>query len=169
LEFSGENHFMNAKMTRRQQKGFSLIELMIVVAIIAIIAAIAVPMLNRTLMTGREAAAIQSLKTIHNAQARFNSERGRFGTLKDLVDDEALDKTYASTSAISGYIYTDVNVTANTYCVQATRQTDGTAKRDFNVTEKGIVNYIRAATKNPVPYGEGVPVSQLEMEKAAGK
>jgi len=53
--------------------GFSLIELMIVVAIIAIIAAFAIPSLIGARIAANEAAAIQSLRTIHTAQVHFQS------------------------------------------------------------------------------------------------
>jgi len=57
----------------RKQKGFSLIELLIVVAIILIIAAIAIPNLLRARMAANEASAVQSIKTINTAEISYNS------------------------------------------------------------------------------------------------
>ena len=57
----------------RTEKGFTLIELMIVVAVIAIIAAIAIPNLLRSRMSANEAAAIGALRTISNAEVQFQS------------------------------------------------------------------------------------------------
>jgi len=56
-----------------KQKGFSLIELLIVVAIILIIAAIAIPNLLRAKMAANEASAVQSIKTINTAEITYNS------------------------------------------------------------------------------------------------
>jgi len=65
---------------RRNRKGFSLIELLIVIAIILIIAAMAMPRLNRARMQAYETGALRSISTIHTAQAQYYSQFGRYAT-----------------------------------------------------------------------------------------
>ena len=62
----------------KQRRGFSLIELLIVVAIILIIITIALPKLSRARMYSQETAAIAAIRTLHTAQVQFYSQYGRY-------------------------------------------------------------------------------------------
>jgi type IV pilus assembly protein PilA len=62
----------------RLRRGFSLIELLIVIAIILIIAAIAVPKMNKQIMAAHEMAAIRTITTIHTAETQYYSQFGRY-------------------------------------------------------------------------------------------
>ena len=72
-------------MMRNRQKGFSLIELLIVVAIILIIAAIAIPNLLRAKIAANQASAVGSLRTLNTACIAYSTSYGQFpGTLVSL-------------------------------------------------------------------------------------
>ena len=65
----------------RKQKGFSLIELLIVVAIILIIAAIAIPNLLRARMAANESSAVASIRTLNTAEVTYQTAIRRSATL----------------------------------------------------------------------------------------
>jgi type IV pilus assembly protein PilA len=68
----------------RKNKGFSLIELLIVVAIILIIAAIAIPNLLRARIASNESSAVASVRTVNTAQVSYSSAYSSVGYSPDL-------------------------------------------------------------------------------------
>ena len=76
---------MKKNRKNRKNEGFTLIELLIVVAIIGIIAAIAVPGLLRARMSGNEASAIVTMRTVNSSQATYASSCGGGGYADDMA------------------------------------------------------------------------------------
>ncbi len=71
-------------MKRNNQKGFSLIELILVVTIIAIVAAIAIPSLTKAVAAAENGAAISTLKAIFLAEATLFSQKNRYSRLDEV-------------------------------------------------------------------------------------
>jgi prepilin-type N-terminal cleavage/methylation domain-containing protein len=91
----------------KKEQGFSLIELLIVVAIIAIIAAIAVPSMLQARMAANESGAIQGCRTIGSAEVAYAAINNQTYTdLQTLVDGGFLDDRFdAAFGGLNGYSY----------------------------------------------------------------
>jgi general secretion pathway protein G len=81
------NYTCNAgRLTGQKQSGFTLVELMIVVAIIGILATVAVPSYRQSIVKAREAVLRQDLFTMRDLLDQYRADRGKYpATLKDLV------------------------------------------------------------------------------------
>src|SRR5579859_4337673 len=161
-------------MRRRNQQGFSLIELLIVVAIILIIAAIAIPNLLRSKMAANEASAVASLRTYNTAivayQTTYNTDPttdfamlgpvsgggSPSASAADLVDS-LLGITGSPTK--SGYTFTYAPATTTApvtqYTILAVPSSTSTGQRKFFTDQSGV---IRQTTDGSTPTVSSTPI-----------
>ena len=102
----------------RKQKGFSLIELLIVVAIILIIPAIAIPNLLRSRIAANEASASSSVRTVVSMETQYKINTASYGSLAELNTANLIDGALAA-GYKTGYNFASAAVTADTFQVTA--------------------------------------------------
>src|SRR5712672_3098715 len=88
----------------KRDRGFSLLELLIVVAIILIIATIAIPSLLRSRQAAQESSAVAQIRTINTAEVTYlSSNGGNYGSVPQLITAGLLDSRFSS--SVSGYTF----------------------------------------------------------------
>ena len=135
----------------KQEQGFSLIELLIVVAIIAIIAAIAVPSMLTARMSANEAGAIQGCRTIGSAEMAYAAVNNQFfeTDLSLLVDAGYLDSRFNGNFSGYGYDIGEVSQTSSdegddgtVFGFRATPTTGGsTGRYVYSIATDQVVRY----------------------------
>jgi len=140
----------------KRNRGFTLIELMIVVAILAIIMSIAIPNLLRSRVQSNESAAIQNLRTVVSAQVMYQSSFNAFAmTFDDLTDafPSFLDGDWVP--AKGGYNFV-LDGDGNTFSVNANAKSYGvTGNRGYFTDVTGVIRFadMSDADANSAPIG----------------
>jgi len=137
------------------RKGFTLVEIMIVVAIIALLAAIAIPNLLRARHNANETAAIGALRTISTACESFRAAQTPVSYPANLAALSGANPSYIDASisvavnaatARQGYFFTFAFVNANQYtCTATPGVANVTGTRIFFVDETGVIRLNNAA------------------------
>jgi type IV pilus assembly protein PilA len=154
-------------MMRKSEAGFSLIELLIVVAIILIIAAIAIPSFLNSRMSANESSAVAGVRTISTAETAYATSYAAIGysaALTDLGDGGSGNCVAISTRAClldsvlangikSGYSFTyanDGSTPSIAYTINADPSIRGASgRRSFFSNEPGVIRFNNAAAATP--------------------
>src|ERR671919_1797163 len=146
---------------QKNQHGFSLIELMIVIAIIGILIAVGVTGYKAAMRAANEAAAVKTLRTIAEQQMLyFNAhQRSTFGTFEEMRKENLLDTRFdGSTPVVDGYVYTMKVIPKST-----TQQAGYTINADPQVADgvsaTGKNHYFVSSDTNTIHVNEAQPAA----------
>jgi len=139
----------------KTERGFSLIELLVVVVIIGIIAALAIPGLQRARQYAQSGSAIQSLRTITTAENLYERRFKVYAVLVDLVPEGSIDSNLGN-GLKSGYAFViTLTPDAKHFSCTAAPESNNATLDYFFVDETAVIRYNRGApadvNSTPIP------------------
>lgn len=164
---------VSERRRRNPRAGFSLIELLIVIAIILVILTVAIPKFSKAVMGARETGAVKAIMTIHTAQVQYYSSFNRFAASLQELGPPASGAEGPSAAGLierdlasgdkGGYKYT-VTATPTGYAISAVPDQYGTSGSKTYYSDQGMGVHIHngqePATVNDPLMGETAPQQQ---------
>src|SRR5690348_17191421 len=120
---------------RRANAGFSLVELLLVVAVILVISAIAIPNYLQAKIRANEAVAVANVRAIVSAQALYSTMFPQIGFAPDLRS-LGNDGSGGALPSAAGLVGNDLQVASHGYLLTVTAQSSGTMNTGFSVYGK---------------------------------
>jgi prepilin-type N-terminal cleavage/methylation domain-containing protein len=133
-------------MIRINRKGFTLVEIMIVVAIIALLAAIAIPNLMSAKKTANTAAAKANIRALSTAAEVYaTAHNGTYplvGQIAEYINPATVLCASSAEAPVQGYIYDCTGLAATGYELHATPASETAGDKTFTVTTGGVITEV---------------------------
>lgn len=165
-------------MQGKQTSGFTLVELLIVVALIGILSALTAPFLMAARASGNEASAIGSLRAINSAQSTYAAScaRGSYAVdVDDLIAGAFLSEDMgfnprsgfnfalaAGLNSQAGPIACDATVPVTAYYATGTPLSATTGRRGFSTNQAGTIWQDLTGVPPPEPFTAGGTISPIQ-------
>lgn len=133
----------------KRNRGFSVLELLLVVGIILIIATIAIPSLMKSRQAANESSAVSNLRLVNTAEVTYSTgNQGSYGSIAQLVTAGLLDSRFNQVA--SGYNFsTSISANALDYTATASARSASDGRYDYYARPDSVIRYSTDPTRAP--------------------